>query len=111
MSHREFCCNDLPPKGLVFSMSTFAVLLGLGVLALGYGLLPMDMDWLRAPRWIVVGAGVMFIFGGIAISLVRIRERRDRTRSIEHLPVRDVVPRQYRSCCRARRPSRPMGIV
>jgi tellurite resistance protein TehA-like permease len=83
MSHREFCCNDLPPKGLVFSMSTFAVLLGLGVLALGYGLLPMDMDWLRAPRWIVVGAGVMFIFGGIAISLVTLpahrRERSQRT--------------------------------
>jgi len=80
MPHRDFCCNDLPPKGLVVSMATLAVLLGLGVMALGYGLLPMDMDWLRAPRWIVIGAGVMFIVGGIAISLVTLpAHRRERS--------------------------------
>jgi len=80
MPHRDFCCNDLPPKGLVFSMATCAVLLGLAVMALGYGLLPVDMDWLRAPRWMVVGAGVMFIFGGIAITLVTLpAQRRERS--------------------------------
>jgi hypothetical protein len=80
MPHREFCCNDLPPKGLVFSMATLAVLLGLVALALGYGLVPVEMDWLHAPRWMVVGAGVMFIFCGIAISLVTLpAHRRERS--------------------------------
>jgi len=80
MPHRDFCCNDLPPKGLVFGMATLAVLVGLGVMALGYGLLPMEMDWLRAPRWMVVGAGVMFIVGGVAMTLVTLpAHRRERS--------------------------------
>jgi hypothetical protein len=79
MPHREFCCNDLPPKGLVFSMATIAVLLGLVALALGYELVPVNMDWLRAPRWMMVGAGFMCVFGGIAITLVALPgHRRDR---------------------------------
>lgn len=80
MPHRELCCNDLPPKGLVFSMGGIAVLLGLLALALGYGLVPMDTEWLRAPRWMMTGAGAMFIAGGIAISLIVLpAHRRERS--------------------------------
>ena len=50
-------------------MGGIAVLLGLLALALGYGLLPVELSWLRAPRWMLAGAGMMFILGGIAISL------------------------------------------
>ncbi len=80
MPHREFCCNDLPPKSLVFSMGAITVLIGLGALALGYGLVPVEVEWLRAPRWMMKGAGLMFILGGIAITLVALpAHRRDRS--------------------------------
>jgi ABC-type multidrug transport system permease subunit len=80
MPHREFCCNDLPPKSLVFSMGAIAVLLGLVALALGYGLVPVDVQWLHAPRWMLIGAGVTFIFGGIVITLISLpAHRRERS--------------------------------
>jgi hypothetical protein len=80
MPHRAFCCNDLPPKGLVFSMAAIAVLLGLVALALGYELVPVDMEWLRAPRWMMVGAGFMCVFAGVGISLAALPgHRRDRS--------------------------------
>jgi hypothetical protein len=79
MPHRDFCCNDLPPKGLVVSMGSIAVLLGLSVLAFGYGLIPLELEWVRAPRWVVMGAGLLFIVGGIAITLVTLpAHRRER---------------------------------
>ena len=83
MPHREFCCNDLPPKGLVFTMGGIAVLLGLIALLLGYDLVPVDLHWLRAPRWMLVGAGMMFIFGGVAISLLALpMQRRERSHQV-----------------------------
>jgi hypothetical protein len=83
MPHRDFCCNDLPPKGLVFTMGGIAVLLGLVALALGYDLVPLDVHWLRAPRWMLVGAGMTFIFGGVAISLLALpTQRRERSHQV-----------------------------
>jgi hypothetical protein len=80
MVHREFCCNDLPPKSLVFSLGAVAVVLGLISVAVGHGLLPIEMSWLRAPRWVMTGAGVMFICGGIVISLIALpAHRRERS--------------------------------
>jgi len=83
MPHREFCCNDLPPKGLVFTLGGIAVLLGLIALALGYGLIPVELSWLRAPRWMLAGAGMMFILGGIAITLLALpTQRRERSHQV-----------------------------
>ena len=80
MPHREFCCNDRPPKALIFTMGGIVVLLGLIALALGYGLIPSDMTWLRAPRWMLAGAGLVFILGGIAITLIALpTQRRERS--------------------------------
>ncbi len=80
MLRRELCRNDLPPKGLVLSIGGLAVLLGLVTLALGYGVVPLDPEWLRAPRWMMAGAGLMFIMGGIAITLIVLpAHRRERS--------------------------------
>lgn len=80
MVQREFCCNDLPPKGLMFGLGAIAVALGLISVAVGHGLLPFETSWLRAPRWVITGAGVMFIFGGIVISLLALpAHRRERS--------------------------------
>lgn len=80
MHHRAFCCNDLPPKGLAFSIGAIAVLLGLCALALGYELIPMNTEWLRAPRWMIVAAGFMCVSGGVAVTLFALPgHRRDRS--------------------------------
>jgi len=80
MVHRDFCCNDLPPKGLVFSMGAIAVSLGLLTVAIGFGLVPLEVEWLRAPRWMMAGAGLMFIIGGIVITLIATpAQRRERS--------------------------------
>lgn len=80
MPPRSFCCNELPPKGLAFSMGTIAILVGLGTLALGCDWLSLDSEWVRAPRWMVMGAGFVFIFGGIVIPLIALPpQRRERS--------------------------------
>ena len=81
MPRRPFCCDDLPPKGLAFSMATIAVLLGLGALALGYEWVSLGAEFVRAPRWMVIAAGVMFICGGVVISLVALPTYHRRERS------------------------------
>lgn len=62
-------------------MATIAVLLGLGALALGYEWVSLGAELLRAPRWMVIAAGVMFICGGIVITLIALPTPHRRERS------------------------------
>lgn len=83
MPTRAFCCNDTPPKGLVLGMGGVAVLLGLAIVALGSGVLPVVAEWTAAPRWLIVGAGVTIALGGIAIPLSTLPAAR-RSRVSQH---------------------------
>jgi hypothetical protein len=60
-------------------MGGIAVLLGLAVVALGSGMLPIVAEWTGAPQWLIVGAGVTIALGGIVIPLSALPAmRRDR---------------------------------
>jgi len=83
MPNRAFCCNDTPPKGLVLGMGGFAILLGLAVVALGSGMLPIVADWTGAPKWLIVSAGVTIALGGIVIPLSALPAMR-RNRAAQH---------------------------
>ena len=62
-------------------MATIAVLLGLGALALGYEWVSLGAEPLRAPRWMVIAVGVMFICSGIVITLIALPTDHRRERS------------------------------
>jgi len=81
MPRQAFCCNDRPPKGLALSMATIAVLLGLGALLLGYEWASLGAELLRTPRWMVIAVGVMFICGGVVITLMALPTHHRRERS------------------------------
>jgi len=81
MPRRSLCSDDLPPKGLALGMATIAVLLGLGALLLGFQWATLGAELLHAPRWMVIAAGVMFIFGGIVITLIALPAHHRRERS------------------------------
>jgi hypothetical protein len=76
MPPRAFCCNDTPPRSLVLGMASLAILLGLLVVAIGSGLLPVSSAWTRVPAWLVVSAGVTIFIGGIVIPLATLPAQR-----------------------------------
>ncbi len=62
-------------------MATIAVLLGLGALLLGYEWASLGAELLRTPRWMVIAVGVMFICGGVVITLMALPTHHRRERS------------------------------
>ena len=49
---------------------------GTTVILLALGIIPSDPSHIRAPRWVILSAGLMFAFAGVVMSLIPLRYER-----------------------------------